>query len=327
VPANAALRRTVSVHLRSADTARRDVTVRLRLPRGLTADSAARTATLAGYDAQATVAFTLAGRMAPGRDTIGVVTESGGETFAAGYQLVDYPHIRPLRLYRPSALTVQAVDLRVPDGLTIAYVPGVSDNVAPVLRQLGLDVTVVEPAALAGTDLSRFRTVVVGPRAYEAYPEVMAQRAKLLDFARAGGTLVVQYQQNEVQRPGVVPYPMTVARPHDRVTIEEAPVTVVDAGSPLLAGPNRIGAADFDGWVQERSLYMPRTFDERYAAPLEMHDPGEPPNRGAILAAPLGRGTYVYTSLSLFRQLPAGVPGAARLLVNLLAAGQRPPTP
>jgi hypothetical protein len=202
----------------------------------------------------------------------------------------------------------------------VAYVPGVSDNVAPALRELGVDVTVVEPQALAGADLTRFTTVVVGPRAYEAYPEVMAARTRLLDFARAGGTLVVQYQQNEVQRPGVVPYPMTVARPHDRVTIEEAPVTVVDAASPLLSHPNRIGAADWEGWVQERSLYMPRTFDERYAAPLEMHDPGEPANRGAILVAPLGRGTYVYTSLSLFRQLPAGVPGAARLFVNLLAA-------
>ena len=130
---------------------------------------------------------------------------------------------------------------------------------------------------------------------------------------RAGGTLVVQYQQNEVQRPGVVPYPMTVARPHDRVTIEEAPVTVVDPTSPLLAGPNRITAADFDGWVQERSLYMPRTFDERYAAPLEMHDPGEDPRRGALLVAPLGQGTYVYTALSFFRQIPVDLSEAAQI--------------
>jgi len=327
VAANTALRRPVAVHLRSADTAQRQVVVRLHLPRGMSADSAARTVTLAGYDAEATVSFTVTGWMAPGRDTIGVVAESGGQTFATGYRLVDYPHIRPLRIYGPAVLTFQAIDVRVPAGLTIAYVPGVSDNVAPVLRDLGLDVTVIEPAALAAADLSRFRTVVVGPRAYEAYPEVLAQRERLLDFARAGGTLVVQYQQNEVQRPGVVPYPMTVARPHDRVTIEEAPVTVVDPTAAVLTGPNPIGRADFEGWVQERSLYMPRTFDARYQAPLEMHDPGERPNEGAILVAPLGAGTYVYTSLSLFRQLPAGVPGAARLLVNLLAAGQRPVVP
>ncbi|HEY0971212.1 MAG TPA: PIG-L family deacetylase [Gemmatimonadales bacterium] len=322
LPANSDVERRLRVRLRSADTASRAVTVRLDLPQGLASDSASRTVVLPGYDAQATVSFTVRGRMAPGRDTIRVTAESEGETFATGYQLVDYPHIRPRRLYRPAELVVQAVDVRVPAGLRIAYVPGVSDVVAPALRELGLDVTVIEPAALASTDLSRFTTVVVGPRAYEAHPGVMASRARLLDFARRGGTLVVQYQQNEVQRPGVVPYPMTVARPHDRVTIEEAPVTFVDPSSPLLTGPNRIGAADFEGWVQERSLYMPRTFDERYAAPLEMHDPGEPERRGALLVAPLGEGTYVYTAISFFRQLPAGVPGAARLFVNLLAAGQ-----
>ncbi|HEX5580202.1 MAG TPA: hypothetical protein VFX39_01410, partial [Gemmatimonadaceae bacterium] len=239
-----------------------------------------------------------------------------------GYQLVDYPHIRPRRLYHPAQVEVQAVDVRVPAGLNVAYVPGVSDNVAPALRELGVPVTVVMPAELATADLSRYTTVVVGPRAYEAHPEVMASRAKLLDFARRGGTLVVQYQQYAVQEPGVVPYPMTVARPHDRVTIEEAPVKLVDRSARVLQGPNRIGEADFQGWVQERSLYMPRTFDERYAAPLEMHDPGEPERRGALLVAPLGEGTYVYTAISFFRQLPAGVPGAARLFVNLLSAGQ-----
>ena len=297
--------------------------MRLELPRGLAADSLARTVTLAGHDAQATATFAVTGRMAPGRDTIRATVESGGETFAAGYRLVDYEHVRPQRLYRPSVQAVQAVDVTIPAGLRVAYVPGVSDVVAPALRELGVDVTVLDPVALATADLSRFTTVVVGPRAYEAHPQVFAARERLLDFARAGGTLVVQYQQNEVQRPGVVPYPMTVARPHDRVTIEDAPVTVVDAASPLLRGPNAIGAADWEGWVQERSLYMPRTFDERYAAPLEMHDPGEDPRRGALLVAPLGQGTYVYTALSFFRQLPAGVPGAARLFVNLLAAGTR----
>jgi hypothetical protein len=125
-----------------------------------------------------------------------------------------------------------------------------------------------------------------------------------------------------MQEPGVMPYPITLDRRAQRVSIEEAPVTVVDRASPLLAAPNRITAADFAGWVQDRTLYMPKTFDPRYAAPLETHDPGEPANRGAILAAPYGRGTYVYTTLAFFRQLPNGVPGAARLFVNLLSAGR-----
>ena len=131
----------------------------------------------------------------------------------------------------------------------------------------------------------------------------------------------MQYGQYEMTRPGYMPYPITLARPHTRVTHEEAPVTILDANAPALRGPNRITAADFDGWVQERSLYMPRTFDERYRPLLAMADPGEEPSRGALLVAPLGRGTYVYTTLAFFRQLPAGGPGAARLFVNLLSAG------
>lgn len=321
VPAGRDVQRQLTVHLLSADTARRNVTVRLTLPSGLTADSSSRTATLDGYDARTTMRFELHGRMAPGLDSVRVLAESNGETFDSGYQLIDYPHIRPRRIYRPAMLRLHAVDVVVPEGLTVAYIPGVGDNVPPTFGQLGIPVTIIEPAALATADLSRFRAVVVGPRAYQAYPEVMASRAKLLDYARAGGTLVVQYQQTAVEIPGVVPFAMSLARPADRVTIEEAPVTVTDPRARVLNAPNRIGPADFDGWVQERSLYMPRTFDEHYQAPLEMHDPGENPNRGSLLIAPLGKGTYVYVTLSLFRQLPAAVPGAARLFVNILSAG------
>jgi len=321
VPANTNLHRQVTVRLRSADTAERRVTVRLQLPAGVIADSASRTVTMSGYDDRETVTFQLSGRMAPGRDSVRVTAESGGQTFASGYDLIDYPHIRPRRLYRPATLTLQAVDVKVPTTLAVAYVPGVGDNVAPSLRQLGIPVTIIEPAGLATADLSAYGAVMVGPRAYQAYPEVLAARGRLLDYARGGGTLVVQYQQTEAQTPGVAPYPMTFRRPADRVTIEEAPVTVVAPTARVLVGPNRIGPADFDGWVQERSTYMPSTFDDRYQAPLAMNDPGEEPSRGALLVAPVGKGTYVYVTLSLFRQLPAGVPGAARILVNLLSAG------
>jgi hypothetical protein len=143
----------------------------------------------------------------------------------------------------------------------------------------------------------------------------------LLDYARNGGTLVVQYGQNEMVDPGVMPYPITLARPADRVTDENAPVRILDAASPVLNTPNKIGASDWVGWVQERSTYMPRTFDDHYKTVISINDPGEQPNNAGILVAPLGKGTYVYATLAFFRQLPAGVPGAARLFVNLLAAG------
>jgi hypothetical protein len=135
--------------------------------------------------------------------------------------------------------------------------------------------------------------------------------------------VVVQYGQQEMQTPGILPYPITLARTAARVTDEQATVRILDPSSRLLASPNRINGVDFDRWLQERAVYMPSSFDPHYRALLEMHDPGEPENRGAVLVAPLGKGAYVYTTLALFRQLPAGVPGAARIFLNLLAADGR----
>jgi hypothetical protein len=180
-------------------------------------------------------------------------------------------------------------------------------------------VTVIEPRAIPTVDLSKFSTVVVGPRAYQANRELIDNNTYLLNFAKSGGTLVVQYGQYEMMRPGMMPYQIAINRPHDRVTEENAPIKVIDASSPLLKNPNPISAADFNDWVQERSLYMPRTFDAHYHPLVELNDPGEEPNKGGILVAPYGRGVYVYTTLAFFRQLPAGVGGAARLFVNLLS--------
>jgi LmbE family N-acetylglucosaminyl deacetylase len=325
VPASRPVDRVIQVQLRSASTRSRSVAVRLQLPAGLTADSATRTVTLAGYDAQATVPFRVRGTLGAGNHVLRATAASEGETFANGYVLIDYDHVRPIRLYRDAALTLQGVDVTLPAVTRVAYVRGVGDNVAPALRQLGLDVTVLDAAAVATAELSSYGAVVVGPRAYESSAALTAANGRLLDYAKAGGTLVVQYQQNEITQPGIAPFPLTLTRPADRVTEENAPVRVLDPTHPLLAAPNRITERDFAGWVQERALYMPRTFDAAYAPLLEMSDPGEPPNRGAVLVAPYGKGTYVYTTLSFFRQLPAGNPGAARLFVNLLGAGKAPP--
>jgi hypothetical protein len=206
----------------------------------------------------------------------------------------------------------------------VAYVQGVGDDVAATLRQLGIPVTVIQAAELPLLDLTRFSTVVVGPRAYEAHRELVAYNARLIDFAKKGGTVVVQYGQQEMARPGVLPYPITHVRAPQRVTDETVPVTVTDPKSRVLNSPNRIGESDWAEWVQERSLYMPSAVDPRWSTPLEMHDPGEPENKNALLVAPVGKGMYVYSSLALFRQLPGGVPGGPRLFVNLLSAGIDP---
>lgn len=318
-PANVPIDRSVRVSLRSASGEARDAVVSLVLPAGLSADSASRTLSLPPFGARS-VAFRVRGRLPAGHHAIRATATSGGETFTRGYVTIEYEHIRPQRLYRDAAIDVNAVDVVVPRTLTVAYLPGASDNSAPALQQLGVNVAVLDPAAIASADFSRYTTVVLGPRFFEAHPDLRAANARLLDFARAGGTLVVQYGQEEMALPGLMPYPVTYVRPADRVTVEDAPVRVLDPASPLLTTPNRITAEDFAAWVQDRTLYMPRTFDDRYAAPLAANDPGETPNAGVVLVAPLGRGTYVYTTLAFFRQLPAGVPGGARLFVNLLSA-------
>jgi hypothetical protein len=319
-PARTPLVRQLRVELRSAATSSRDVRVALRLPAGLRADSAARTVTLPTYGSVRSATFTLRGELPPGRHTVGVVAEANGKRFATGYTAIDYDHIRPQRLYRDASVAIESVDLKVPPDAVVAYIQGVGDNSAAMLQQLGLRVTVLNPADIPKTDLSRYNAIVVGTRAYESNDALIANNAALLEYVKQGGTMVVQYGQNEMQNPGMMPYPITLSRPADRVTDEGSPIRLLDPKARVLTYPNAISEKDFSGWIQDRSLYMPRTHAPEYVGVLSTNDPGEPPNDGGILVAKYGSGTYVYTTLAFFRQLPNGVPGAARLFVNLLAA-------
>ena len=312
------LERVERVELRSALTSGADLSVSLGVPEGLTTDGAKRVTLAAG--ATQAVEFTVRGVPRPTRDEMRAVAEGRGERFRDGYTEIEYDHITAQRMYREAVVDLQGVDVALTPGLRVAYVPGAGDNVAPMLRQLGVSLTVIEPRAIATTDFSPYATVVVGTRAYESHPELLQHNARLLDYVRRGGTLVVQYGQYEMMQPGIMPYAITITRPHTRVAVEEAPVSIVDPQHRTLRAPNRIGARDFDGWIQERALYMPSQFDSAYSAPLAMSDPGEPASRGALLVAQYGRGLYVYTTMAFFRQLPAGVPGAARLFLNLLSA-------
>ena len=311
------LDRFVNVTLRSAFGDTTLTSVSLQLPRGLTADSLGRSASLAP-GATRTMTFRVRGMLPQGTHEIRAVAEAKGKQFQSGYVPVEYEHVEPQRMYRAATLKLNSIDVKLPTGLSVAYIPGVGDNVAPMLQQLGVAVTRLDPAAIPATDLSRFSTIVVGPRAYEASDALVNNNNHLLTYVRNGGRLVVQYGQYEMMRPGMMPYPITIRRPHDRVTEETSSVSILEPASPLLTTPNRITTDDFNGWVQERALYMPFTFDARYSAPLGMTDPGEAPKRGALLQATYGRGTYVYAPLALFRQVPAGVPGGVRIFANLL---------
>ena len=164
---------------------------------------------------------------------------------------------------------------------------------------------------------------MIGSRAYEIDAALVASNGRLLDYARTGGLVIVQYQQYPFVNGSFAPYRLSIARPHDRVTDETAPVTERDAAHRVFHVPNEIGPDDWAGWVQERGLYFAHDWDAAYTPLLETHDPGEPPLFGGLLVAAVGQGTYVYTGLSFFRHLPAGVPGAYRLFANLLALGKK----
>jgi len=242
-------------------------------------------------------------------------------------EIIDYPHIRPRALTRPSVAQIRAARVALPGLSHVGYVRGAADRVPETLLAIGVPVELIGADSLARGDLSRFDAIVIGSRAYETEPALVANNGRLLDYVTKGGLLIVQYQQYPFVEGGFAPYPLTIARPHDRVTDENAPVTELDPTHPVFHYPNAIGDGDWRGWVQERGLYFAHTWDTTYVPVLETHDPPPPSPavelKGGLLIAPLGRGTYVYTGLSFFRQLPAGVPGAYRLFMNLLGLKRR----
>lgn len=228
----------------------------------------------------------------------------------------------------PDDATVHVLDLVVPAGLHIGYIAADNDPLPEVLRQLGIRVDLLDEVALAFGDLSRYDAITVGIRAYELRPDVMRSNRRLLDYVSRGGTLLVQYQRDFAWNkllPG--PFPAKMPDQTSRVTNANSPVEFLAPQNPLLNSPNKITQADFTGWVQERGLYFWGSFDSKYQPVLGLNDPGEPEAKGALVYAHDGKGIYIYTGLSFFRQLPAGVPGAYRLFVNLLSQTRRAASP
>ncbi|MGZ4787477.1 MAG: PIG-L family deacetylase [Terriglobales bacterium] len=246
------------------------------------------------------------------------------QEFNVGYTVVSRPDLGTAYYFRKAVQPVSIVDVNVPKNLKIGYIMGAGDDIPDVLRSLGLNVTLITSEELKSGDLSKYDTIVLGIRSYEAREDLRQNNGRLLDFVKDGGTMMVQYIYNTDQfnEGHFAPYPMTISRNNkDRVTVEEAPVEILDPQNPGFHTPNQITQKDFDGWVQERALYCPTEWDSHYTPLLSSHDPGDPPEKGGLLMAKYGKGTYIFNAWAFFRQLPAGVPGAIRLYVNLLAAG------
>ncbi|MGH9686969.1 MAG: PIG-L family deacetylase [Candidatus Acidiferrales bacterium] len=250
----------------------------------------------------------------------------GGETFRTS--LEPLPSLPTRDWSEPDDATVHVLDLNVPRGLKVGYIAGDNDLVPDSLRNIGVQVDMLSEVQLAFGDLSQYDAIVVGIRAYELRPDVIAANGRLLDYVKDGGTLLVEYEKDFAwNRYKPAPFPATMARQAVRVTNPESPVRFAIPDSPLLNTPNKITLADFSGWVQERGVYFLSNWDPRYKAPLGLTDPNEPETTGGLVYARDGKGLYIYTGLDFFRELPAGVPGTYRLFVNLISQTVRPQQP
>jgi hypothetical protein len=256
-----------------------------------------------------------------GRANVRAVLESEGEKYSEGYTLVTREDLGSFYYYQPARQRVSIVDVEAPHDLKVGYIMGAGDDIPAVLKQVGMNLTLISAEKLASEDLSQYGTIVLGIRAYDTQKEVATNNKKLLDFVSAGGTLVVQYNTGtaDFNSGKFTPYPAELSRA--RVSVEEAPVEILATDNSVFHYPNTIRARDFDGWVQERGLYFMDKWDEHFTPLLSCHDPGEDAQKGGLLRARYGKGTYIYTGYAFFRQVPAGVPGAVRLYVNLLGAG------
>ena len=242
---------------------------------------------------------------------------ANGKTFDLGIKTIAYNHIPTITLFPPAQANLINIDLKIA-GKKIGYIAGAGDQMPDALRQVGYDVHMLTEAEIMNNDLSIYDAIITGVRAFNVDDRIPFEQPKLMEYVKNGGNLLVQYNNNAgVLVPQIGPYPF---RPvNQRVTDETAKVTFLDPTSSVLNYPNKITDADFDGWIQERGLYYVSDIDPKYQTPLAMNDPGEQPNKGSLIVADYGKGRFVYTSLAFFRQLPAGVPGAYRLFVNLLS--------
>ena len=246
--------------------------------------------------------------------------KEGSRSYTMTLEEIDYPHISKQYMLRPNKATVSKIDLES-KVKSIAYLRGAGDKVAESLRNIGIEVFEFDVKDLRLETLVPFPTLVVGIRAFNVHKDLEFKNQILWDYVRQGGTVVVQYNTSRgLDSTLLAPYPLQLSR--DRVTDENAEVRFLKKEHPLLTEPNKITTADFQGWVQERGLYFANRWDDRYQPLFSMNDKGESQKMGSLLVADYGQGKFIFTGLSFFRELPAGVPGAYRLFANLISYGQ-----
>jgi LmbE family N-acetylglucosaminyl deacetylase len=313
----------IGVEVRDTSTASADAITHLQLPSGWNAQPATQTVRFTKSGDKQDISFhvTAPQQHPSGMEHLTAIADEHGKAYSDGFEIVTRDDLGAFPYYAPARERISVVDVKVPPGLKVGYIMGAGDDIPTVLKQVGIDVTEIPPNDLPTADLSKFGTIVLGIRAYDTQEAVRTNNQRLLDYVKNGGTLVVQYNSdvNRFNSGHYTPYPFDLSR--DRVSVEEQPVDILAPNDPILKFPNTINAHDFDNWVQERGLYFADNWDSHFQPLLACNDPGEPSRKGGLLRAQYGKGTYIYTGYAFFRQLPAGVPGAVRLFVNLVSAG------
>lgn len=303
-------------------------TVKLNLPAGWTSAPASKEFDLKGKGEKTAVSFdvTIPANAKVDSYKIQADAQVNGKDYGQRMYEVAYPHIQTHRRYTSAEVAAKVLNLKV-SPVKVGYIMGTGDRVPEAIKLLGLPVTMLEESDLATGDLSKFDTIVVGIRASQVRPDYVANNGRLLDYARNGGTLIVQYQQQEMIRENMLPFPAkmeSVANGNQRISNvrvvdENAPVKILVPSNPLFNFPNKIVDSDWDNWVQERNLYTLTGLDPQYTALLSCADEGEEPVTGGLVYAKLGKGNFIYNAYSFFRQLPTGNPGAYRLFANMLS--------
>jgi len=298
--------------------------IRLNAPNGWTVSPSSTNVDMKDGGAETSVTFDITPPAKAQTADIGISLNIDGHTYNRSLEEISYDHIPKQILLPKSEVKVVKMDIKTSNKL-IGYIQGAGDDIPQSLSEIGYKVEMIPADQLAHANLQKYDVIIAGIRAYNTVPQLKYDNARLMDYVKNGGTYIVQYNTFSTYNSTLVtnnigPYPLSLSA--DRTTEEDCKVTFIHQDNAVLNTPNKITSYDFDGWVQERGLYYPNKWDSNYTPILEMGDQGEKPTQGALLIARYGKGNFVYTGLSFFRELPAGVPGAYRLFANLIELGK-----
>ncbi|PYJ66141.1 MAG: LmbE family protein [Verrucomicrobia bacterium] len=311
--------KSVGVHVTAA-TGPVKGELKLAVPQGWGVYPASIPIDLKAADAETVATFTVKPPEQNSEGTLRAVVSIDGRDYSLGRVRISYPHIGVHTLMPPAEARLVRADIRE-KGERIGYIPGAGDDVPESLQQIGYSVKILSESDITAENLKQFSAVVLGVRAYNTQERIANWLPELFAYVKAGGVAVAQYNTlAELKTDQLGPYPLEISR--DRVTDENAEVRILAPDHPLMTTPNKITSKDFEGWVQERGLYFPKKWDPAWTAILSSNDSKEKPLDGGLLVAKSGKGFFIYTSYSWFRQLPAGVPGAYRLVANMLSLGK-----